>query len=184
MNHLFTILLLILVLLLSGNQHTLAHSGSHSSKTCFIEQGSQRLRFNGYQFHSKHPDKHYCRYFPLLGDVFISIDSLQEIKNTQISLQWLEMSSINEFKYSLETLFKVSNETPWIAFNDGVNSIKQSVNKRGIYALNIRLKNQKSNISQKRFYFMVGFQITKILLIIALLLLLLIIVIFFKQKKA
>jgi hypothetical protein len=174
---------LSLVLALSVNQPTLAHSGPHHSKACIIEKDSMRFRFSGYQFHSRHPEQHYCRYFPLLGDVIISIDSLQEINNINISLQWLEMSAISEFSFSLDTLFKVSHETPWKAFNNGVNSIKQSVQKRGIYALNIQLKNQNNEIKQKRFYFLVGFQIAKILLVIGCLLLLIIAVIFFKQNK-
>ncbi len=181
-------LLCSFVLLLFANQQTFAHAGPHAAKDCFIQIDATQLRFNGHQFQGKHPGKFYCRFFPLLGNVIISVDSPQDVINNEVSLQWLELLPLNQLITFPAKAFKVTQETAWKPFNKGVNSIKQTVDKRGIYGLNILLKDNQGQIQQQSFYFLAGIPVTLIvviiLVVIACLLLLFIAVIFIKQRKS
>ncbi len=172
------------ILCLTGTVSAHAHTGPHNNPRCFIQTDSVQLRLNGFQFQGRHPGKHYCHFFPLLGDVLISIDSMQDSGNKKISLQWLQFSRLSGLlSGSSANLLEVVHTTPWKPLGKTVNSIEQSIGNRGLYALNIRLKDADNKIHQQRFYILVGFPVTLILVIIAFILLLFIILFFFKHRK-
>ncbi|WP_305908543.1 hypothetical protein Q9L42_010195 [Methylomarinum sp. Ch1-1] len=176
------ILLLTALLSLFYWQTARAHLGPHESSDCFINIETTQLRFNGYQFHGQHPEKHYCRYFPQLGDVIIQIDSLQDLGPQQISLQWLELASLPQL-FSEDKALVESQPSPWKPFADGINSLRKNVQQLGLYGIKIRLKAPNGVVRQQHFYFLVGFPVMPILLGVALLLLLLIGLIFLRQSK-
>lgn len=174
--------LLFLLAISLFNTPAQAHLGPHESKDCFIDIEELRLRFNGYQFQSQHPDKHYCRYFPELGDVIIKIDALQELDNQEIALEWLEMGDLTRL-LSSDPLFLRSKDSGWRNFSGQLQSLRNNVTQRGVYGIKIRLKDENGVILQRHHYFLVGFPVMYILLSIAGLLLLLISYFFIKQLR-
>ena len=175
------ILLLATILSLLCLQTVQAHLGPHERSDCYVNIETTQLRFNGYQFQSKHPEKHYCRYFPELGDVIIQIDSLQDISPQQISLQWLELASLPQLLG--KDAFLEAKPSDWKPFSEGINSLRKNIEHRGLYGIKIRLREPNGVIRQQHFYFLVGFPVMRILMGISLLLLLLIGFIFVRQLK-
>lgn len=157
-----------------------AHLGPHESKDCFIDFEEFRLRFNGYQFHGPHPDKHYCRYFPELGDIIIKIDALQTLDHQVIALEWLEMNTLGEIMAG-QPLLRSTLYIPWKPFANNLHSLRNNVTKRGVYGLTVKLKNQNGAIRQRHHYFLAGIPVMRILLSAAGLLLLLIVFAIFRR---
>ncbi len=174
--------LFLLVFPVLQAQTVFAHLGPHTSSDCFIAVDSVQLRLNGYQFHSNHPEKHYCRYFPKLGDVIINIDSEMDIGRKEISLQWLEIKSPLRF-FGKEKIITAHKATEWKTFSGGMHILRRNIDRRGLYGLRILLKSADGNVEQNAFYFLVGIPVVLILVVIASLVLLIIALILIKQLK-
>jgi len=61
----------------------------------------------------------------------------------------------------------VIKQQPEQPLNSGLASISQIIRQRGIYRLNVTLKDDSGNSRQQRLLFLVGFPVTKIMVIMA-----------------
>jgi len=63
--------------------------------------------------------------------------------------------------------FTVIKQQPEQPLNTGLASITQTIQQRGIYRLNVELKDDFGNIQHQRLLFLVGFPVTKVMVIMA-----------------
>ena len=156
-----TQLLICALFSLMTYQSAFAHAGIDHNNSCFLTVGDTRLRISGYQFQPELEGKHFCHFFPELGQTVLAVEPLAEGKEkTLITLELAELTSwLNPTQ-----AFTVIKQQPEQA---GLASISQTIVQRGIYRLNVTLQDVSSNRQQQCFVFLAGFPVTKILVMIA-----------------
>jgi hypothetical protein len=164
-------------------QSAFAHAGVDHNNSCFLTVGDTTLRISGYQFQPELEGKHFCHFFPALGQIVLAVEPLTEGRNK--SLVILELAALTSWLKPAET-FTVIKQQPEQPLDTGLASISQIIRQRGIYRLNVTLTDGSGNSRQQRLLFLVGFPVTKIMVMIAGLLVLVIgfaAVRDFKKKK-
>ncbi|MFA6052676.1 MAG: hypothetical protein WC762_08800 [Methylobacter sp.] len=156
-------------------QSAFAHAGEEHSKNCFLKMGDTRLLLSGYQFQLELEGKHFCHFFPALGQIVLVVEPLKEgLENKQITLELSALTSWMDWPLNSAQAFTVIKQEPAQRIGTGLVSISQTIRQRGIYRLNITLQDDSGDRQQQRFTFLVGFPVTKILVVIALVLVLVI----------
>jgi len=156
-------------------QSAFAHGGEDHSKSCFVNMGDARLLLSGYQFQRELEGKHFCHFFPALGQIVLAVEPVKEgLENSQVTLELSELTSWTNWPLNPDEAFTVIKQQPAQRIGAGLVSIQQTILQRGIYRLNVTLQDSLGNQQQQRFIFLVGIPVTKILVMIALVLLLVI----------
>jgi len=75
LKHLTTKLLISVLFSLMAYQSAFAHAGDHDNN-CFLTVGDIKLRISGYQFQPELEGKHFCHFFPELGQVVLAVEPL------------------------------------------------------------------------------------------------------------
>lgn len=153
------------------HQPAFAHAGVDHNNSCFLTVGDTRLRISGYQFQPELEGKHFCHFFPELGQIVLAVEPLEEGRGK--TLVTLELAALTAWSNPAEA-FTVIKQQPEQAMDTGLVSISQTIRQRGIYRLNVALQEGSGNSRQQRFVFLVGIPVTKIMVMIAGLLVLLI----------
>ncbi|WP_333877991.1 hypothetical protein [Methylobacter sp.] len=159
-----TLLLIISLFSLMIHQPALAHNGVDHNNSCFLTVGDTQLRISGYQFQPELEGKHFCHFFPELGQIALAVEPLEEKQGK--TLVTLELAALTSWLNPSEA-FTVIKQQPEQAIDTGLASISQTIRQRGIYRLNIMLKDDMGHQQQQRFVFLVGVPVTKILVMIA-----------------
>lgn len=146
------------------DQPAFAHAGVDHNNNCFLTVGDTRLRISGYQFQPELEGKHFCHFFPELGQIVLAVEPLEEGQDK--SLVTLELAALTSWLNPAEA-FTVIKRQPEQAMDTGLASISQTIGQRGIYRLNVTLKDGSGNSRQQRLIFLVGIPVTKILVMIA-----------------
>ncbi|MDD4907017.1 MAG: hypothetical protein PHD39_12795, partial [Methylobacter tundripaludum] len=71
-------LLIIALFSLMIDQPVFAHAGVDHDNSCFLTVGDTRLRISGYQFQPELEGKHFCHFFPELGQIVLAVEPLAE----------------------------------------------------------------------------------------------------------
>ncbi len=143
-------------------QSAFAHAGVDHNNSCFLTVGDTRLRLSGYQFQPELEGKHFCHFFPELGQIVWAVEPLAEgQEKTLVTLELAELTSW----LNATGAFTVIKQQPAQSM-DGLPPISQTIRQRGIYRLNITLQDASGNQQQQRFLFLVGFPVTKIMVMI------------------
>lgn len=152
-------------------QPAFAHAGVDHSKSCFMTVGDTKLRISGYQFQPELEGKHFCHFFPELGQIVLAVEPMAESQEkTLITLELAELTSwLNPTQ-----AFTVIKQQPEQSIGAGLATIQQTIRQRGIYRLNVTLQEASGNRQQQHFVFLMGFPVTKILVMISSLLVLVI----------
>jgi hypothetical protein len=160
-------------------QPAFAHAGVDHNNSCFLTVGNTRLRISGYQFQPElegkasapahapylHPvGKHFCHFFPELGQIVLAVEPLAE--GQEKTLVTLELAALSSW-LNPALAFTVIKRQPEQILDTGLASISQTIGQRGIYRLNVTLKDGLGNQQQQGFVFLVGIPVTKILVMIA-----------------
>lgn len=162
----------------------LSHAGSHGNDECTVKVGETSLRLNGYQFHGKFPDKHYCRHYPRLGDTIIKVDSTSDdLSDMAVELQLLKRQSWLGLILLKDDAFTVIKQRPLQAFSKQVVSINDDLKEIDIYAIKLKLHAKNGDVQEETFFFIAGLPFAQIMVGIAFVLLLFISFIFLKQVK-
>ena len=146
------------------HQPVFAHAGVDHSKSCFLTVGDMRLRISGYQFQPELEGKHFCHFFPELGQVVLAVEPLEA--GDEKNLVTLELAALTEW-LNPGRAFTVMKQQPAQSVASGLASISQTIGQRGIYKLNVTLQQASGNRQQQSFVFMVGVPVTKIMVMIA-----------------
>lgn len=163
------LLIAVLFSLMLG-QPAFAHDGVDHNNSCFLTVGDTRLRISGYQFQPELEGKHFCHFFPGLGQTVLAVEPLQQgQEKTLVTLELAALTALNPAQF-----FTVIKQQPEQLMGTGLVSIAQTIQERGIYRLSVTLQDASGNRQQQRLVFMVGFPVTKILVMIAGLLILVI----------
>ena len=162
MNRLITRLLISAFFSLMAYQSAFAHAGVDHNNSCFLTVGDTKLRISGYQFQPELEGKHFCHFFPELGQVVLAVEPLAE----EQSLVTLELAALTSWT-DPDRAFTVIKQQPEQPLNSGLASISQTIRQRGIYRLNVTLKDDSGNSRQQQLLFLVGFPVTKIMVIMA-----------------
>lgn len=145
-------------------QPAFAHNGVDHNNSCFLTVGETRLRLSGYQFQPELEGKHFCHFFPELGQIVVALEPLAEDrKNLQVAL---ELAQLTAWLHP-EQAFTVIKRQPAQWIGTGLVSISQTIRQRGIYSLTLTLQDSSGELQQQRFMFLVGIPMTKILVMIA-----------------
>jgi len=157
-------LLIIALFSVMINQPASAHNGVDHNNSCFLTVGDTRLRISGYQFQPELEGKHFCHFFPELGQIVLAVEPLEEGRGK--SAVALELAALTAWSSPGQafTVIKRQAEQP---IDTGLASISQTIAQRGIYKLNIDLKDDFGNRRQQSMVFLVGIPVTKILVMIA-----------------
>jgi hypothetical protein len=143
-------------------QPAFAHAGVDHNNSCFLTVGDTRLRISGYQFQPELEGKHFCHFFPVLGQTVLAVEPLAEGQGkTLVTLEMAALTGLNPAQ-----AFTVIKQQPEQVMGAGP-SISQAIHERGVYRLNITLQDASGNRQQQRFVFLVGFPVTKIMVMIA-----------------
>lgn len=156
------------ILSLVIQQAVFAHAGVDHSKSCFLTVGDARLRVSGYQFQPELEGKHFCHFFPELGQVVLALEPMTEDQqkfSITLALAALRLRS------NADQAFTVIKQQPAQPINGGV-SISALIQQRGIYRLNVLLQDGSGAKIQQHFVFLVGIPVTKIMVLVATVLLL------------
>ncbi|MGZ4970093.1 MAG: hypothetical protein ACXV7H_11280 [Methylobacter sp.] len=145
-------------------QPAFAHNGVDHNNSCFLTVGDTRLRISGYQFQPELEGKHFCHFFPELGQIVLAVEPLEE-KPGKI-LVTLELAALTSWLNPSEA-FTVIKQQPEQPIDTGLASISQTIGQRGIYRLNVMLQDDSGHRQQQRFIFLAGIPVTKILVLIS-----------------
>jgi hypothetical protein len=162
LNRLITQLLISTLFSLMAYKSAFAHAGVDHDNSCFLTVGDTQLRISGYQFQPELEGKHFCHFFPELGQVVLAVEPLAEER----SLVTLELAALTSWT-DPDRAFTVIKQQPEQPLNSGLASISQTIRQCGIYRLNVTLKDDSGNSRQQRLLFLVGFPVTKIMVIMA-----------------
>ncbi len=145
-------------------QPALAHAGVDHSKSCFLTVGVTRLQISGYQFLPELEGKHLCHFFPELGQIVLVVEPVEQgMEKTSVTLELAALSvSLNP-----DQVFTVLKQQPAQLMGEGLVSITQTFQQRGIYKLNVSVQKASGEQSQQSFLFLVGIPVTKILVMMA-----------------
>lgn len=159
-------LLIGAIISLTIYQPAFAHAGVDHSKSCYLTVGDTRLQMSGYQFQPELEGKHFCHFFPELGQIVLVVEPVSEgQEKTAVTLELAALSS---------GAFTVIKQMPARLIGDGLVSITQTIEQRGIYRLNVTVQKASGEQVKQHFLFLVGIPVTKILVMISGLLALLI----------
>ena len=164
LKYLMTQLLVGALFSLMTYQPVFAHAGVDHNNSCFLTVGDTRLRISGYQFQPELEGKHFCHFFPELGQIVLALEPLSEGKGK--TLVTLELAALTGWLNPAQA-FTVIKQQPEQVLETGLATISQPIGQRGIYRLNVTLQDASGNRQQQRFVFMVGFPVTKMLVMIA-----------------
>jgi hypothetical protein len=140
-------------------QPAFAHGGVDHSKSCYLTAGDTRLQMSGYQFQPELEGKHFCHFFPELGQIVLVVEPVAEgQEKTAVTLELAALSS---------GAFTVIKQMPARLMGDGLVSITQTIEQRGVYRLNVTVQKASGEPVQQHFLFLVGIPVTKILVMIA-----------------
>lgn len=145
-------------------QPAFSHAGVDHNKSCFLTVGDIRLRISGYQFQPELEGKHFCHFFPELGQIVLAVEPMAA--SQEKTLVTLELAALTSWPNPANA-FTVIKQQPEQLLEAGLASISQTIGQRGIYRLIVTLQDTSGNLQQQRFLFMVGFPVTKILVMIA-----------------
>ena len=175
LKRLITRLLISALFSLMSYQPAFAHAGEDHSKNCFLNVGDTKLLLSGYQFQRELEGKHFCHFFPALGQIVLAVEPMEEgLENKQITLELSALTSWMDWPLNPAQAFTVIKQQPTQLIGTGLVSIQQTIQQRGIYRLNVTLQDDSGDRQQQNFVFLVGIPVTKILVMIALVLLLVI----------
>ncbi|MFA6164217.1 MAG: hypothetical protein WC685_12400 [Methylobacter sp.] len=175
MKRLITRLLISALFSLMSYQPAFAHAGEDHSKNCFLNVGDTKLLLSGYQFQRELEGKHFCHFFPALGQIVLAVEPIEEgLENKKITLELSALTSWMDWPLNPAQAFTVIKQQPAQFIGSGLVSIQQTIQQRGIYRLNVSLQDVYGDRRQQDFVFLVGIPVTKILVMIALVLLLVI----------
>ncbi|MBL6986641.1 MAG: hypothetical protein ISR72_06315 [Methylobacter sp.] len=162
-------LLIVALFSLMIDQPAFAHAGVDHNNSCFLTVGDTRLRISAYQFQPElegkaHAPKHFCHFFPELGQIVVALEPMAETQETP----WvtLELAALTSWQ-NPDQAFTVIKQQPVQFMDGGLASISQNIQQRGIYRLNVTLQNASGHSQQQHFVFLVGIPVTKILVMIA-----------------
>lgn len=175
MKRLITRLLLGALFSLMSYQPAFAHAGVDHSKSCFVNVGDTRLLLSGYQFQPELEGKHFCHFFPALGQIVLAVEPIKEgLENKQITLELSALTSWKDWPLNSAQAFTVIKQQPAQRIGTGLVSISQTIRQRGIYRLNVTLQDDSGDRQQQSFTFLAGIPVTKIMVMVAMVLLLVI----------
>jgi len=157
-------LLIIALFSLMIDQPVFAHAGVDHDNSCFLTVGDTRLRISGYQFQPELEGKHFCHFFPELGQIVLAVEPLAE--GQEKTLVTLELAALTSWLNPAEA-FTVIKQQPAQPIGTGLASISQTIEQRGVYRLNVTLQEGSGKSRQQRLIFLVGIPVTKILVMIA-----------------
>jgi hypothetical protein len=144
-------------------QPAFAHNGVDHNNSCFLTVGDTRLRISGYQFQPELEGKHFCHFFPELGQIVLAVEPLKEGQGRAlVTLELAALTSLNPAE-----AFTVIKQQSEQVLDTGLASISRTIQQRGIYRLNVTLKDSLGNQQQQDLVFLVGIPVTKILVMIA-----------------
>jgi hypothetical protein len=149
------------------HQPVFAHNGVDHNNNCFLTVGDTKLRISGYQFQPELEGKHFCHFFPELGQIVLAVEPLAE--GQEKTLVTLELAALTSWLNPTQA-FTVIKQQPEQLIDTGLASISQTVRQRGIYRLNVTLQSASGNRHQQHLMFLVGIPVTKIMVMIALVL--------------
>jgi hypothetical protein len=164
LKYLMTQLLIGALFSLMMDQPAFAHAGVDHSNSCFLTVGDTRLRISGYQFQPELEGKHFCHFFPELGQIVLAVEPMAA--GQEKTLVALELAALTSWLNPAQA-FTVIKQQPEQSMDSGLASISQTIRQRGIYRLNITLQEATGNRKQQHFVFVVGIPVTKILVMIA-----------------
>lgn len=137
-----------------------AHNGVDHNNSCFLSIGDTRLRINGYQFQPELEGKHFCHFFPELGQIVQAVEPMTASREkTWITLELAALST--------PFTFTVLKQQPPQLLEGGLASISETIERRSIYRLTMTLQDASGHRQQQRFVFLVGFPVTKIMVMLA-----------------
>jgi hypothetical protein len=158
-------LLIVALFSLMLNQAVFAHNGVDHNNSCFLTVGDARLRISGYQFQPELEGKHFCHFFPELGQIVLAVEPLAETQEkTQVML---ELAALTSWLNPAQA-FTVIKQQPGQALASGLASISETIRERGIYRLSITLQDAFGDQQHQDFVFLVGVPVTKIMVMTAL----------------
>ncbi|MGZ8173273.1 MULTISPECIES: hypothetical protein [Methylobacter] len=157
-------LLIIALFSLMIDQPVFAHAGVDHDNSCFLTVGDTRLRISGYQFQPELEGKHFCHFFPELGQIVLAVEPLAE--GQEKTWVTLELAALTSWLNPAEA-FTVIKQQPAQPIGTGLASISQTIEQRGVYRLNVTLQEDSGKSRQQRLIFLVGIPVTKILVMIA-----------------
>jgi hypothetical protein len=139
-------------------QPAFAHAGVDHSKSCFLAVGDTRLRISGYQFQRELEGKHFCHFFPALGQVVLAVEPFEEgLENKQITLELAALTSWTDWPLNPAQAFTVIKQQSTQRIGAGLVSIQQTIRQRGIYRLNVTLQEGSGDRQQQRFFVSGGY---------------------------
>lgn len=145
-------------------QSAFAHAGVDHNKSCFLTVGDTRLQISGYQFQPELEGKHFCHFFPELGQVVLAVEAVEP--GQEKTMVTLELAGLTLLQNPLQG-FAVIKQQPAQTMGAGLVSIMQTIPCRGIYRLNVTLQKSSGDRQQQSFMFLVGIPVTKMLVMIA-----------------
>jgi len=146
------------------DQPVFAHAGVDHDNSCFLTVGDTRLRISGYQFQPELEGKHFCHFFPELGQIVLAVEPLAE--GQEKTWVTLELAALTSWLDPAEA-FTVIKQQPAQPIGTGLASISQTIEQRGVYRLNVTLQEGSGKSRQQSLIFLVGIPVTKILVMIA-----------------
>ncbi|WP_292432168.1 hypothetical protein [Methylobacter sp.] len=146
------------------HQPAFAHGGVDHNNSCFLTVGDTKLRISGYQFQPELEGKHFCHFFPELGQIVLAVEPLAE--GQEKTLVTLELAALSSWLNPAQA-FTVIKQQPEQLIDTGLASISQTIRERGVYRLNVTLQDASGNRQQQHLMFLVGIPVTKIMVMIA-----------------
>jgi hypothetical protein len=147
-----------------------AHGGVDHNNNCFLNVGDSKFRLSGYQFHPELEGKHFCHFFPELGQLVLAVEPWKE--GSDKAMVTLELAKFSGW-LNLSQAFTVIKQQPEQLVETGLISISATIQQRGVYRLKLMLQPESGATQQQYLWFLVGIPVTKILVIISGLLILL-----------
>jgi hypothetical protein len=145
-------------------QPAFAHNGIDHNNSCFLTVGETRLRISGYQFQPELEGKHFCHFYPGLGQTVVAVEPMQQEQGK--TLVGLELARLTSWQRPDEafTVVKRQAEQP---LETGQASISETIWERGIYKLTVILNDDFGHSQRKSLMFLAGVPVTKILVMAA-----------------
>lgn len=165
LKHSIAQLFIVLVLSILTGRPAVAHNGVDHDKSCFLDVGDTRLQLSGYQFRIELEAKHYCHFFPELGQTVLSVEPVAEV--TEPTTVTLELAELTSWTKPARDAYAVIKSQPARPLGPVPVTIIQTLEHRGLYRLNVTLQNAAGS-RQQQLWFMAGVPVTKIMIMIAL----------------
>lgn len=164
MKRLIAHLLIGVLFSLMIHQPVFAHAGVDHNNSCFLTVGGTRLRISGYQFQPELEGKHFCHFFPELGQIVLAVEPM--VEGQEKTLVALELAALTAWLNPAQA-FTTLKQQPAQPMDTGLASISETIRQRGIYRLTVALQDASGNQKQQNFVFLAGIPVTKIMVMIA-----------------